>query len=152
MNLTSTNASSQTTPYRSGFPIDAIPLDPSVSPERKCLYQFWCGMLNWMAISTCPDISTPVSFLMSFNHCSSIQHIAAAQYVGRHALSTMNRGITFSSDQQSSLTLFLNVPFAKDGLAAFCDANWGHQDQSQSSLATKIALEKLCSISGHIIL
>eukprot|EP00957_Ditylum_brightwellii_P049719 3770463-Ditylum_brightwellii.AAC.1 len=68
MNLTNANASPNATPYRSGFSIDAIPPDPNISDNYKELYQSWCGMLNWLSISTCPDLSIPVSFLTSFNH------------------------------------------------------------------------------------
>eukprot|EP00957_Ditylum_brightwellii_P073325 5572815-Ditylum_brightwellii.AAC.1 len=64
----------------------------------------------------------------------------------------MNQGIVVPSDHASALTLFLNVPFGEDCLDAFCDVNYGPQDQSQTSSLVKIPLWKLCSMSGHIIL
>eukprot|EP00957_Ditylum_brightwellii_P049720 3770463-Ditylum_brightwellii.AAC.2 len=72
--------------------------------------------------------------------------MAVACYVGRYVLSTMAQGVASSSDHSFSLTSFFNVPFAEDHLAAFCDANWGPQDQSQKSSPIKIPLEKLCSV------
>eukprot|EP00957_Ditylum_brightwellii_P016894 1274190-Ditylum_brightwellii.AAC.1 len=64
----------------------------------------------------------------------------------------MNQGIVVSPGHASSPTLFLDVPFGEDCLDAFCDANCGPQDQSQTSSPVKIPLWKLCSMSGHIIL
>eukprot|EP00957_Ditylum_brightwellii_P045410 3441839-Ditylum_brightwellii.AAC.1 len=78
--------------------------------------------------------------------------MAAVSYVGQYALSTLTQGITFLSDHQFSLTSFLNTHLTEDHLAAFCDANWDPQDQSQSSPATEILLEKLHFMPGHVIL
>eukprot|EP00957_Ditylum_brightwellii_P205730 15345134-Ditylum_brightwellii.AAC.1 len=78
MDLKDSNISPCATPFRSGFPIYVIPPDKQASKERIRLYQSWCGSLDWLAISTRPDLSTAVSFLVSFNHCPSSQHMAAA--------------------------------------------------------------------------
>eukprot|EP00957_Ditylum_brightwellii_P129435 9874281-Ditylum_brightwellii.AAC.1 len=59
--------------------------------------------------------------------------MAAAQYVGRYLQSTLEQGISFSSDEHDTLSSFVHIPFKEDCLTAFSDTNWGPQDQSISS-------------------
>eukprot|EP00957_Ditylum_brightwellii_P160834 12245095-Ditylum_brightwellii.AAC.1 len=130
MDIKDSNISPRATPYHSGFPINVIPPDKNALVARTQLYQSWCRSLNWFAISTGPDLSMAVSFLTSFNHCLSLQHIAAACYVGQYLLSVLEQGISFSSNQYNTLSSFVHIPFKEDCLMAFSDANWGPQDQS----------------------
>eukprot|EP00957_Ditylum_brightwellii_P073852 5611370-Ditylum_brightwellii.AAC.1 len=58
MELKDSNIYPRATPYCSGFPIDAITPDKNTSKARIRLCQSWCGSLNWLAISTWPDLST----------------------------------------------------------------------------------------------
>eukprot|EP00957_Ditylum_brightwellii_P172805 13155080-Ditylum_brightwellii.AAC.1 len=143
MELKDSNISPRATPYHFGFPIDAIPPDKNASKARIRLYQSWCRSLNWLAISTRPDLSTAVSFLASFNHCSSTQHIAAACYVGRYLLLAIEQGISFSSNQHDTLSSFVHIPFKEDFLTALSNANWGPQDQSVPSTLIEVPMDKL---------
>jgi hypothetical protein len=72
------------TPYRSGTPIDRIPHD-GVTPEQKpqlvSSYQSIVGGLNWLSLSTQPDITTAVTLLASHLHNPSNGHLEAAQHV-----------------------------------------------------------------------
>eukprot|EP00957_Ditylum_brightwellii_P201746 15327052-Ditylum_brightwellii.AAC.2 len=121
------------TPYQAGFLIDAIPPDPNVSPGHCCLFQLWAGSLNWLVISTCPDLTTAVSFFSSFKHNPSAQYMEAACYVGCYLLSTIDRGIAYSFNQHTCLCSCVNILFKEDQLVAFSDTNWGPQDQSMPS-------------------
>ena len=70
-----------TTPYRSGFPVDAIPHVEMSSPDRdvlRLLYQSIVGSLNWFAHTTCPDLSTIVSMLAQHQCNPSPGHLEAA--------------------------------------------------------------------------
>jgi hypothetical protein len=84
MGLSSANKSPLMTPFRSGFPIDAIPY-VKMSPEDHVplisKMQFWMGIYQ-LQQCTCPDISTIFSLLASHMHCLSPGHIDAARYVG----------------------------------------------------------------------
>ena len=60
------------TPYRLGCPIDSTP-DPNPidsndpePPKRKSTYQSICGYINWLAISTRPNVTTIMYFLSAY--------------------------------------------------------------------------------------
>jgi len=80
----STSTSTFTTPYRLGLSIDTIPTIDMPAPERDKLrlqYQSLIGSLNWLAHTTCPDISTTVSLLAQHQSNPSPGHLDAAHYV-----------------------------------------------------------------------
>eukprot|EP00957_Ditylum_brightwellii_P022097 1666709-Ditylum_brightwellii.AAC.1 len=54
--------SPRSTLYRSGYLIDAIPLNKDAPPECIKLFQTWVGSLKWLSISRYPDLSTVASF------------------------------------------------------------------------------------------
>jgi hypothetical protein len=66
LGYSSATVSTFTALYRSGLSIDSIPTQPMSASDRDklCLqYQSLVGSLNWLAHTTCPDISTVVSLL-----------------------------------------------------------------------------------------
>ena len=64
-------------------------------------------MLNWLAISTRPDISLVVSLFSTYNSKPSKGQLDTAQHVGRYLKSTPSHGIF------------------KRTLCGFADSNWG---------------------------
>eukprot|EP00957_Ditylum_brightwellii_P157320 11973619-Ditylum_brightwellii.AAC.1 len=148
MDLDLANMPPRITHYRSGLYINSIPGDNNAPQECIKQYQSWVGSLMWLSISTCPDLSSAVSFLSSFNHKPSVQHIAAAKHVGCYLKSTLAQGIPFSSDDHNTITYFLNLPFKEDSILPLCDANWGSQSASKDpTCSTKVSMEALRSIS-----
>ena len=60
------NKSTKATPFRSGFPVDNIAPSNLSSHEQAILlekYQQIIGDMNWLSISTHPDITMIVSLL-----------------------------------------------------------------------------------------
>eukprot|EP00957_Ditylum_brightwellii_P208165 15356134-Ditylum_brightwellii.AAC.1 len=53
--------------YRSGLPIDSITNNPPEDPTKYELLETKCrsiaGSLNWVALSTCPDLDTVTNLL-----------------------------------------------------------------------------------------
>ena len=117
--------------------------------------QFLIGSLNWLSISTRPDISTAVSLLAKFTHRPSQGHIDAAIRLLKYLKGTKTRGITFSNKSNNKLSSYVNFPIVDDIATALTDANWGPQDQSIVSThikATKqLDLFKTRSMSGYIL-
>ncbi len=90
-------ASTFSTPYRSGLPIDAIKHDMS-SLDRDKLhlqYQSLVGSLNWLAHTTIPNLSTVVSLLAQHQSIPSPGHLEAARYAIKYLASTKTLGIYF---------------------------------------------------------
>ncbi len=164
MGLTHANKSPLMTPFRSGFPIDVIPL-VDMSPEDRApliaKMQSWLGMINWLQMCTRPDLATIFSLLSSYMHCPSPGHLEAVKHVGKYILSTMDLGLQFTSKPNSSLESFIHFPLS-DGdpldpsttpsFNSFCDANWGPQDASKPSATNlrEVSILESRSICGHI--
>ena len=146
------------TPYRSRYPIDTIPPKEYPSQLQQKLtkkMQFLIGSLNWIAISTRPDISTVVALLSRFAHNPTHSHINSAIRVIKYLKGTKNLSITFSTNSNKTLSAFVNFPINDDELTALTDANWGPQDQSNPGpLKTKqkqLELFKTRSMSGYMV-
>jgi hypothetical protein len=144
MGLSSATKCALMTPFRSGFPVDAIP-HVDMSPEDRApliaKMQSWMGMNNWLQQCTRPDFATIYSLLASYMHCPSPGHLEAVNYVGKYILSTMHLGLLFTSKSTASLESFIHFPLPNPHpvqssscpLMTFCDANWGPQDASHPS-------------------
>jgi hypothetical protein len=91
LGITIESTSTFTSPYRSGYPIDAVP-DQDMSSndhDRLCLqYQSLVGSLNWLAHTTRPDLCTVVSLLARHQSCPFPGHLEAAMYVARYLACT----------------------------------------------------------------
>ena len=138
------NRTPNMTPYRSGYPIDAIPnadpKDPDLKRRTK-VYQSIAGCINWLACCTRPDVSPALAFLSSYNMAPHHQHYKAAIHVLKYLLSTSEYGISFHSDASQSLQAFNHFPHHHDKesysdatppspsechqLTGFSDACWG---------------------------
>ena len=145
------------TPYRSGYPIDKIPTEDNLTPElqhsQNHLLQTLVGSLNWLAISTRPDIAPSVNFIAKYSNCASKGHIAAAKHVIKYLKGTKAKGITFSSKDRNSLNSYVKFPVSPDTVTSLTDANWGPQDQShpQQDKLEELDIFKSRSMSGFLI-
>ena len=116
-------------------------------------------MLNWLSISTCPDLTTAHSLLAITTAALTQGHLDAIQYVGCYIKATADYGIFFSSSFNDNLESFITFPFLPDHNssspipAAFADANWGPQDASVPSPKNiqQVSINETRSILGHII-
>lgn len=157
MGLQDATFSTKMTPYRSGLPIDTLLSEPPQETLRK-KYHSYLGMLNWLSISTRPDLTTVHSLLASATECPSQAHLDALRHVGRYIKATIDYGISFSSCSNPDLEGFIQFPLddtdaSKPKPTAFTDANWGPQDASvpPSSDPRPISLDETRSICGHLV-
>ena len=85
MGLSVAVSSTTITPYHSGLPIDATPPVNMSDSEREPLltaYRQFLGMLNWLSISTHPDLTTAHSLLAIATAAPTQGHLDAICYVG----------------------------------------------------------------------
>ena len=111
MGLTEAVVCPKMTPFRSGLPIDAIPeIDMSVNDSAPLLSQYrtWVGMLQWMVLSTRPDMAPIVSLLASYQSKPSPGHLDAAKHVGRYLKATATYGLTFSSNRNKQVEAYVH--------------------------------------------
>jgi hypothetical protein len=83
-------------PYRSGFSMDSIARDhvpPGNKPEVVKPYQRLVGGLNWLAISTRPDLSVSVSLLSQFMQDPLKGHLDNGKRAFVWLSSTRNHGL-----------------------------------------------------------
>ncbi len=100
LNYSSDTISTFTTPYRPGLSIDSIPTIYMTSSDHDKLhlqYQSLVGSLNWLAHTTCPDITTVVSLLAQHQSNPFPGHLDAAHYVVKYLSHTKQLGISFCS-------------------------------------------------------
>ena len=84
--------------------------------------QFLIGSINWLSISTRPDIATITNLLAKYMATPSKGHIEVAKRVLRYLKGTQHHGITFHSDTNNTLEAFVKFPINK--IVGFTDANW----------------------------
>jgi Reverse transcriptase (RNA-dependent DNA polymerase) len=164
MGLQNAVASPKMTPYRSGLPIDTLSQHESnlSDTEREKLrlkFRSYLGMLNWLSISTRPDLTTVHSLLATATESPTLAHLNALRHVGRYLKATMDYGISFSSRSNASLEAFIEFPLADNDESiphpsGFADANWGPQDAAaptESSNPRQVSLNETRSICGHLV-
>ena len=142
------------TPYRSGLTIDMILADPSPDPSTISKYQSLVGSLNWLSLSTRPDISAVVSMLSSYLHTASRAHFDAARHVLRYLAGTTTHGISFQSTPNPILVQFLGTTTISHNIATcFTDSSWGPQDASAPDprFPSQISLISTRSLGGHVV-
>jgi hypothetical protein len=161
MGLQNAVTSPKMTPYRSGLPIDSLPKQPNVSKTDnetlRSKFRSFMGMLNWLSISTRPDLTTVHSLLASATESPTRAHLEALRHVGRYVKATPDYGISFSSRSHAALESFVEFPIDdnkdKPHPLAFADSNWGPQDASipSDSNARYIDLGETRSVCGHLV-
>ena len=90
--------------------------------------QFLIGSINWLAISTQPDIAKISNILSRYMAHPIKGCIDAAKRVLCYLKGTSEHGIAFHSNIKHNMKAF--VKFLKILLHFFFDANWDSQDQS----------------------
>ena len=153
-NLDTDTINPSTTPYRHGYAVDSIPkLPPSPNQKKLTHYmQTLIGRLNWLAISTRPDIASITNMLAKYMASPNSHHIAAAKRIIRYIKGTKDRGICFSSRTNEALNAFIKFP-TNGPIQSMCDSNWGPQDASKPKPNTtpeELNLFKTRSVSGYI--
>ncbi len=166
------NVNPRASPYRSGLPIDSLDAytgdmeDPSFL-RLRALYQSVVGSLNWLATNTRPDLAPVTSFLAGYNHVPTQRHMDAALYAIKYIRSTVEYGIAFHSNANTSASAYVHFPFHHDieayndalpptaaeqsELTAYSDACWGSQLGNTTLIGTQIEMFKLRSMSGYMI-
>ena len=144
------------TPYRSGYPVDAIPTPPSSSSEyakNTHLMQVLVGCLTWLSISTRPDIATITNMLAKYTTKATKSHLQHVKRVIKYLKGTKTLGICFDTETASKVEAFVKFPLPNDKITSLCDANWGPQDQSRprDNESRQIDIFKSRSISGYIL-
>eukprot|EP00957_Ditylum_brightwellii_P113233 8635269-Ditylum_brightwellii.AAC.1 len=76
-------ANTSQTPYRSGYPVDKIPVE-STLPQKKLQQaidnmQSIVGSLNWLSCGTRIDIATITNILAQYMNNATPSHVAAAK-------------------------------------------------------------------------
>jgi hypothetical protein len=142
--------------YRTGYPADKIKTesyDKTTQIKMTHLYQVLIGSLNWLSMSTRPDIATITNMLAKYSNNPSKGHIDQAKRVIKYLKGTKTKGILFTSRQHSKLETFIKFPISPSIITTMTDANWGPQDQSKPSPTNNEDLEllKSRSISGYLI-
>ena len=160
------------TPYRAGFPVDAIPPstrneDDRTQKERKARYMSIIGSIGWLVNCTRPDLATIHKFLATYMEKPSLGHEQAAKYVLHYIHSTHDMGISFTSRGVRPMHAYVHFPHSSDLeaykdaqppvsershlLTTYSDACWGGQYGNVVKDGTPLELFKYRSMSGAIV-
>ena len=129
-------------------------LPPHVLKTAQELLRTIVGSLNWLGVSTRPDIATITNLLAHYMHSATPSHVAAAKYVLRYLKGTSHMGIRFSSRHTSHAAAYVQFPIPPSTILPLTDANWGPQDASvphPSQTYEDLDLFKSRSLSGFIL-
>jgi hypothetical protein len=99
LNISIESISTYTTPYKSGSSIDSRLFQEMTSADQDALhlkYQSIVWSLNWLAHTTCPDLSTVVSLLAQHQSLPSPGHLEVAHYVACYLATMRNLGTYFT--------------------------------------------------------
>jgi hypothetical protein len=146
-------------PYRSGLTMNYIALDhvpPGNKPEAVKPYQRLVGGLNWLAISTRPDLSVSVSLLSQFVQDPSKGHMDAGKRVLAWLSGTRNHGLWFTQGGKFSENLagWVDQPEPTSLAVSYTDANWGPQDAShpREDIEELVDVSSVHSLLGHVVI
>ena len=144
-------------PYRSGMAIDRIESD-GVDPSRKIplvkQFQRMVGGFNWLALCTCPEITTVTRLLARQMRNPSAQHIESAKRVLQWLGGTRTHGIRFTQGEAfaKGIVAWVDRPSDVTSTTCYTDANWGPQDASTSRPGQTITMDECRSLLGHIVI
>ena len=144
------------TPYKLGYSVDLIPpskLSKTAQKQAMKLMRMLIGSLNWLSISTRPDITTITNMLAKYSAKPSHAHIDSAKYIIKHLKGSKDMGIHFATESNSEVEAFIKFPGANKTLVAQTDTNWGPQDQSKPkpNESRQLNLFKTHSVSGYVL-
>jgi hypothetical protein len=119
-------------PYRSGLTIDSIArenITPDNKPEIVKPFQRMVGGLNWLSVSTRPDLAVSVSLLSQFMHNPSSGHIRAGKRVLAWLSGTRNHSLRYTQEGRftGSLINWVDKPAPTSLCETYTDANWAHR-------------------------
>jgi hypothetical protein len=130
---------------------DGVELSPKACTAIITQYQSLIGALNWLAVSTRPDVSVALTLLAQHNSYATPAHLLGAKYVLRYLAGSADHGIAFTSQFASSyLSTTFGWPKDTPTLTTYTDANWGPQDASKPNPTDIISLAECCSLLGSI--
>jgi hypothetical protein len=164
------------TPFRSGLVIDSVPHDGILPIKKRALitrYQSIVGGLDWLSLSTRPDVTCVTSLLASHLINPSQGHLDSALHVLKYLKGTTEWGIRFTEpkpeerkagngttfDPQGCLKQMVAWPTKDDGvppiepfdrLDGYTDSNWGPQDASTPKPGQYIRDEDVKSLLGSV--
>ena len=118
------------TPYQSGFLVNKITsstLSRSDQDKHNLHSQQLTSCLQWILVSTRPDISAITNLLSKCNHSTTLEHIKAAHYFICYLKGTKNLGISFDNQHNTKLHAYVELPIPTT-LTPFADVKWGPQD------------------------
>lgn len=160
------------TPYRSGWPIDAIPPstrddDDRTQTQRRALYMSLVGSIGWLVNCTRPDLAPAHKFLSSYLEKPALGHEQAAKHVLHYIHSTVDYGISFTSKEVRPMHTYIHFPDSSDLeayedacppspltahlMTTYSDACWGGQFGNAVKDGTQLPLFKYRSMSGGVI-
>jgi hypothetical protein len=133
--------------------VDSIARDhvpPDNKPEAVKPYQRLVGGLNWLAISTRPDLSVSVSLLSQFMQDPSKGHLDAGKCVFAWLSGTGNHGLHFTQN----LVAWVDKPKPTSLTKSYADANWGPQDAShpREDIVELTDQSSVRSLLGHVVI
>ena len=135
---------------------------PSSLPKSQQIpftnkYQQVISDLNWLSISTRPNITAIVSLLLAHLNCPSQAHLDSALHVIKYLVSTSSIGLHYTSNNKEAFHAFVHFPTNNDAdkLQAYCDANWGPMDAlvpKPNMVPPEQSVASLRSLSGWFIM
>jgi hypothetical protein len=126
----------------------------------KGKYRTFLGMLNWLSISTHPDLATVNSWLVSTTKSPTHAHLEALQHMDQYNKATSDNSISLHVSSKPNAALKAFIQFALDDPtdslprpSAFADSNWDPQDASIPSKLNQqmLKLDETHSVCGHIV-
>jgi hypothetical protein len=103
------------TPCQSGNPVDSISpsTDTDNSPaqlQQTQAYQSLIGSIEWLATTTCPDLTAIHSFLSSYSTKPAVGYMKATLYALHYIHSTYDCSIHFTSDDIGPMHSYIHYP------------------------------------------
>ena len=124
------------------------------SKYSSSLEKYPVGSLNWLGVSTRPDIVTITNLLAHYMHSATSSHVTDTKYVLHYLKGTSQMEIRFSSRESSKASAFVQFFLSLSTMIPFTDANWGPQDTSMpypNRTYENLELFKSQSLSGFIM-
>ena len=166
-----TDAHGVPSPYRSGHLIDRNTHDgqpPEAKPQLLSDYRSIVGGLNWLSLSTRPDITAATSLLATYLQNPSPGHLDSAKHILRYLKGTVDWGLRFTQpppnasvdnfDPEDCMRGIISWPTdatpclgVHDRLDTYTDSNWGPQDASRPKPGETRTDAEMYSLIGALV-